>query len=87
MPAVSDDPHGNTRSQVLGIGAVLADGCILRWSPLIRDNVGYGLPGLLADGEGTLAVIHRGPVRAGHPARGDEPSRCWPSTGWPQPPN
>ncbi|HMS74106.1 FAD-binding oxidoreductase [Gordonia sp. (in: high G+C Gram-positive bacteria)] len=50
--------HGNTRGQVLGIEAVLADGCILRrWSPLIKDNVGYDLPGLLAGSEGTLAVI------------------------------
>ncbi|MBD0022737.1 FAD-binding protein [Gordonia pseudamarae] len=50
--------HGNTRSQVLGIEAVLADGRILRrWSPLIKDNVGYDLPGLLAGSEGTLAVI------------------------------
>ena len=49
--------HGNTCGQVLGIEAVLADGCILRrWSPLIKDNVGYDLPGLLG-GEGTLAVI------------------------------
>ncbi|MFZ2241255.1 MAG: FAD-binding oxidoreductase, partial [Gordonia amarae] len=50
--------HGNTRSQVLGIEAVLADGRILRrWSPLIKDNVGYDLPGLLTGSEGTLAVI------------------------------
>ncbi|WP_333716583.1 FAD-binding oxidoreductase, partial [Gordonia sp. (in: high G+C Gram-positive bacteria)] len=50
--------HGNARSQVLGIEAVLADGRILRrWSPLIKDNVGYDLPGLLAGSEGTLAVI------------------------------
>ena len=52
--------HGNTRSQILGIEAVLADGRILkRWSPLIKDNVGYDLPGLLAGSEGTLAVITR----------------------------
>ncbi len=50
--------HGNTRAQLLGIEAVLADGGVLRrWSPLRKDNVGYDLPGLLAGSEGTLAVI------------------------------
>lgn len=50
--------HGNTRSQVLGIEAVLADGRILRrWTSLVKDNVGYDIPGLLAGSEGTLAVI------------------------------
>ncbi|MDL9936761.1 FAD-binding oxidoreductase [Gordonia sp. ABSL1-1] len=50
--------HGNTRAQILGIEAVLADGRILRrWSSLVKDNVGYDLPGLLAGSEGTLAVI------------------------------
>ncbi|MGC4960503.1 FAD-binding oxidoreductase [Gordonia sp. DT101] len=52
--------HGNTRSQVLGVEAVLADGRILRrWTSLVKDNVGYDLPGLLAGSEGTLAVITR----------------------------
>lgn len=52
--------NGNTRHQVLGIEAVLADGRILRrWSSLVKDNVGYDLPGLLAGSEGTLAVITR----------------------------
>ncbi|MYR08909.1 FAD-binding protein [Gordonia sp. SID5947] len=52
--------HGNTRRQVLGIEAVLADGRILRrWTSLVKDNVGYDLPGLLAGSEGTLAVITR----------------------------
>lgn len=50
--------RGNTRSQILGLEAVLADGSILRrWSPLVKDNVGYDIPGLLAGSEGTLAVI------------------------------
>ncbi|WP_433574735.1 FAD-binding oxidoreductase [Nocardia brasiliensis] len=49
---------GDTRSQLLGIEAVLADGTVLsRWTPLVRDNVGYDLAGLLAGSEGTLAVI------------------------------
>lgn len=52
--------RGNTRSQVLGIEAVLADGRVLRrWTSLIKDNVGYDLPGLLAGSEGTLAVVTR----------------------------
>ncbi len=52
--------HGNTRAQVLGIEAVLADGRILRrWTSLVKDNVGYDLPGLLTGSEGTLAVITR----------------------------
>ncbi|WP_338774655.1 FAD-binding oxidoreductase [Nocardia vulneris] len=49
---------GDTRSQLLGVEAVLADGTVLsRWTPLARDNVGYDLAGLLAGSEGTLAVI------------------------------
>lgn len=52
--------HGNTRAQVLGIEAVLADGRVLRrWTSLVKDNVGYDLPGLLTGSEGTLAVITR----------------------------
>ena len=52
--------HGNTRSQLLGIEAVRADGQILRrWRSLVKDNVGYDVPGLLAGSEGTLAVITR----------------------------
>ncbi|MBD0860812.1 FAD-binding oxidoreductase [Gordonia sp. zg691] len=52
--------RGNARSQLLGIEAVLADGRILRrWASLVKDNVGYDLPALLAGSEGTLAVITR----------------------------
>ncbi|MEO9329880.1 FAD-binding oxidoreductase [Gordonia aurantiaca] len=52
--------RGNTRSQILGLEAVLADGRILRrWTSLVKDNVGYDLPGLLAGSEGTLAVVTR----------------------------
>jgi len=50
--------HGNTRAQLLGVEAVLSDGAVLsRWSPLVKDNVGYDLPGLLAGSEGTLAIV------------------------------
>ncbi|MFF0815322.1 FAD-binding oxidoreductase [Rhodococcus sp. NPDC003318] len=52
--------NGNTRSQLLGIEAVLSDGRVLtRWKELTKDNVGYDLPGLLAGSEGTLAVVTR----------------------------
>ncbi|WP_298445277.1 FAD-binding oxidoreductase [Gordonia sp. (in: high G+C Gram-positive bacteria)] len=52
--------HGSTRSRLLGVEAVLADGRVLtRWSGLTRDNIGYDLPGLLAGAEGTLAVLTR----------------------------
>ncbi|RPA61077.1 FAD-binding oxidoreductase [Gordonia oryzae] len=52
--------HGNTRAAILGIEAVRANGDILRrWSPLVKDNVGYDIPGLLAGSEGTLAIITR----------------------------
>lgn len=50
--------HGDTRRQVLGIEAVLADGRVVRrWKRLVKDNIGYDLPGLFAGSEGTLAVI------------------------------
>ncbi|GAB16610.1 putative FAD-linked oxidase [Gordonia effusa NBRC 100432] len=52
--------HGDTRAQVRGIEAVLADGTVVRrWKRLVKDNVGYDVPGLLAGSEGTLAIITR----------------------------
>ena len=52
--------HGSTRRQILGIEAVLADGSVVRrWSALVKDDVGYDLPGLMAGSEGTLAIITR----------------------------
>jgi FAD/FMN-containing dehydrogenase len=50
--------YGTTRSQLLGIEAVLADGSVLsRLSGLPTDNAGYDLTQLLAGSEGTLGVI------------------------------
>lgn len=50
--------HGDTRSRLLGLTAVTADGRVLRrWKPLRKDNVGYHLPSLIAGSEGTLAVV------------------------------
>ncbi|MFZ2510325.1 MAG: FAD-binding oxidoreductase [Gordonia sp. (in: high G+C Gram-positive bacteria)] len=62
--------NGSTRSRVLGVEAVLADGRVLtRWIPLVKDNIGYDLPGLLTGSEGTLAVITRVLMRLVTPAR------------------
>ena len=59
--------HASTPGKVIGpsfaaeevadvIEAVLADGSVLsRWTPLVKDNVGYDIPGLLAGSEG---VVH-----------------------------
>jgi len=52
--------HGPMRMQLIGIEAVLADGSIVRRLPgMLKDNTGYHLPSLLADSEGTLAIITR----------------------------
>ncbi|GAC56955.1 putative FAD-linked oxidase [Gordonia hirsuta DSM 44140 = NBRC 16056] len=62
--------YGSTRSRVLGVEAALADGRVLtRWIPLVKDNIGYDLPGLLTGSEGTLAVITRVLLRLVVPAR------------------
>lgn len=50
--------YGNTRSLVLGIEAVLADGQVWHGlSTLKKDNAGYDIKDLLIGSEGTLAVI------------------------------
>ena len=50
--------YGSTRSQLLGVEAVLADGRVIRrLQGLLKDNSGYDLTGLLCGSEGTLAVI------------------------------
>ena len=61
--------NGSTRSRLLGIEAVLADGRVVtRWTALAKDNIGYDLPGLLAGSEGTLAVLTRVLLRLVVPA-------------------
>lgn len=63
--------HGPTRAQLLGIEAVLADGSIVRrWTGLVKDNVGYDLPGLFAGSEGTLGVVTSVLMRLVVPAAG-----------------
>ena len=50
--------HGNMRSLVLGIEAVLPDGSILdTLTPLKKDNRGYDLTQLLVGAEGTLGIV------------------------------
>ncbi|MGI8662674.1 MAG: FAD-binding oxidoreductase [Acidimicrobiales bacterium] len=50
--------HGDTRANLLGVEAVLADGStIRRLHGLIKDNTGYALGSLLCGSEGTLGVV------------------------------
>jgi FAD/FMN-containing dehydrogenase len=50
--------YGGTRSQVLGVEAVLGTGSVVsHLGGLVKDNTGYDLPGLLCGSEGTLAVV------------------------------
>jgi len=56
--------YGDTRAQVLGVEAVLADGRVVRrLGGLPKDSTGYDLPGLLTGSEGTLAVVTRARLR------------------------
>ena len=50
--------YGDTRAQVLGVEAVLADGSVLsHLGGLVKDNTGYHLPSLVCGSEGTLALV------------------------------
>ncbi|MEO8106104.1 MAG: FAD-binding oxidoreductase [Actinomycetes bacterium] len=50
--------YGDTRAQVVGVEAVLADGSIVdRTNALPKDSAGYDLSQLLVGSEGTLAII------------------------------
>ena len=52
--------YGATRSQLIGLEAVLADGSVFaRLEGLAKDSTGYDLPGLLTGSEGTLGIITR----------------------------
>lgn len=56
--------HGATRAQVVGVEAVLADGSVVRrLGGLLKDTVGYDLPGLLVGSEGTLGLVTRARLR------------------------
>ncbi len=50
--------NGDTRAQVLGVEAVLADGSVIsHLSGLPKDSAGFDLSGLLVGSEGTLAIV------------------------------
>ena len=50
--------HGGTREQLLGVEAVLGTGEVIRHlPPVVKDNSGYDLAGLLCGSEGTLGII------------------------------
>ncbi|WP_395446272.1 FAD-binding oxidoreductase (plasmid) [Aminobacter sp. UC22_36] len=52
--------YGNFRAQVLGLEAVLADGCVVSsLKGLAKDNSGYDLSQLFIGSEGTLGVVTR----------------------------
>lgn len=56
--------YGTTRSNVLGLEVVLADGRVLsHLNPMVKDNTGYDLTGLMIGSEGTLGVITRAVIR------------------------
>ena len=56
--------YGDTRTQIVGIEAVLGDGSVVsHLAGLPRDNTGYHLPSLLAGSEGTLGVVTRARLR------------------------
>lgn len=56
--------YGPMRARLAGLEAVLADGTVAtQMSGLVKDNVGWDLPSLLAGSEGTLAVVTRVLVR------------------------
>jgi FAD/FMN-containing dehydrogenase len=50
--------YGDTRRQVFGLEAVLADGSVVsHLSGLVKDNTGYDLAGLFTGSEGTLGIV------------------------------
>jgi len=50
--------YGMTRSQVLGVEAVLPDGSVVsHLGGLVKDNTGYDIAGLMVGSEGTLGVV------------------------------
>ena len=56
--------YGDTRAQVLGVEAVLADGSVIsHLGGLVKDNTGYHLPSLLCGSEGTLGIVTAARVR------------------------
>jgi FAD/FMN-containing dehydrogenase len=60
--------HGDTRAQVLGVEAVLADGTVVSdLAGLPKDSAGYDLSGLLVGSEGTLGLVTAARLRLVEP--------------------
>lgn len=60
--------HGDTRSQVLGVEAVLADGSVIsHLVGLPKDSAGYDICRLLVGSEGTLAIVTAARLRLVRP--------------------
>jgi FAD/FMN-containing dehydrogenase len=60
--------HGDTRAQVLGVEAVLADGTVVSdLAGLPKDSAGYDLSGLLVGSEGTLGMVTAARLRLVEP--------------------
>lgn len=56
--------HGTMRAQVLGLEAVMADGCVFdSLVPLKKDNRGFDLKQLLIGSEGTLGIVTAATLR------------------------
>jgi FAD/FMN-containing dehydrogenase len=56
--------NGDTRAQVRGVQAVLADGSVVsRLDPPRKDSTGYDLSGLLVGSEGTLGLVTAATLR------------------------
>jgi len=56
--------YGHTRAQVVGMEVVLADGSVVRrMGGLVKDTVGYDLPGLMIGSEGTLGLVTEARLR------------------------
>jgi FAD/FMN-containing dehydrogenase len=55
---------GGMREQIVGIEAVLGNGCVIDdLRGLGKDNTGYHLPGLLCGSEGTLGIVTAARIR------------------------
>jgi FAD/FMN-containing dehydrogenase len=58
--------HGDTRANLLGVEAVLADGStVRRLGGLVKDNTGYPIGALLCGSEGTLGLVTAARLRLG----------------------
>lgn len=69
--------YGSTRSWVLGLRVVLADGAVVDVGrPVLKDNTGYDLRQLFVGSEGTLGVIVEATLRLTVPPAGAVVALC-----------